>query len=61
MRCLVEAGVDEAEDGPSDVKFEVGDGAVVEVEFASGGRVGVVAEPELVVGAGVGRDRTGAM
>ena len=60
MRCLVEAGVDEVEDGPSDVKFEVGDGVVVEVEFALRGRVGAVAEPELV-GAGVGRDRTGAM
>lgn len=62
LRCRLEVGVVVVEDGPSDVRFEAGDGAVVEVEveFEVGFKVGVVADPELI-GVGAERDRTGAM
>ena len=64
LRCRLEVGVVVVEDGPSDVRFEAGDGAVVEVEvefeLEVGFKVGVVADPELI-GVGVERDRTGAM
>ena len=62
LRCRLELGVDVVEDGPSDVKFEAGDGVVVEVEveFAAGGGVEVVVESEAI-GAGGGHNLTGAM
>ncbi len=58
LRCRVE---DEFVDELS-VMFVAGDGDVVgvEVEFAAGGGVGVVAELELEV-VGIGRVLTGAM
>ena len=62
LRCRLEVGVVVVEDELSDVRFEAGDGAVVEVEveFEVRFKVGVVADPELI-GVGAERDRTGAM